>query len=467
MTFPLPTFGLRSLSLLAASAIAAATLSASGPGAQATGATAVSAPVAAKRAANPVTPGDFTGFGFDQCLAPTQRAMNAWRRSSPFSAVGIYISGDSRACRNQPNLTPTWVADQLRLGWRLLPITLGPQASCQPRFPRYSDDVRINPKPGADKLYTTAQRQGLAEAVKTVTDAQALGITRGSTLWYDLEGFDSGNTHCRESALSFLSGWTTRLRALGYVSGVYSSAGSGIAALDQARIKRPNRFVLPDRIWLARWDGVANTSTSYVRSDGWQPGRRIKQYRGGHDEVHGGVRINIDSNYLSLGRGSVAAPEARCGGVGVSFTSYPVIRAPKGDTTPSRAHVKALQCLLQERGLFRGRLTGTYGPTLVTAMNAWQRSQGLPVSRNWHTRPWMTLLAVGARPVLKFGSTGHPVRGVQRTLNASRVGTPVRVTGVYDAATAAKVRAWQAKVKLPVTGVVAGDSWLRLAKGYR
>ena len=55
---------------------------------------------------NPVTPGDFRGYGFDQCLAPTQRAMDVWLNHSPFLSVGIYISGNSRACRSQPNLTP-------------------------------------------------------------------------------------------------------------------------------------------------------------------------------------------------------------------------------------------------------------------------------------------------------------------------------------------------------------------------
>src|SRR3954470_11088275 len=99
------------------------------------------------RSGNVVTPGDFTGYGFDQCLAPDQTKMNRWLQSSPFLAVGIYISGNSRACRSQPNLTATWVSRQLAAGWRLLPITLGPQASCQPRFPRYGDDPTIIPKP--------------------------------------------------------------------------------------------------------------------------------------------------------------------------------------------------------------------------------------------------------------------------------------------------------------------------------
>ena len=98
------------------------------------------------------------------------------------------------------------MATQVARGWRLLPIALGPQASCQPRFPRYDDDVRINPKPGRNGTYGKALKMGRAEAETTVADAKALGIAEGSTLWYDLEGFDASNTACRESALSFLSG---------------------------------------------------------------------------------------------------------------------------------------------------------------------------------------------------------------------------------------------------------------------
>ncbi|MDP3891557.1 MAG: hypothetical protein Q8Q44_10025, partial [Nocardioides sp.] len=40
-----------------------------------------------KRAANVVTPGDFTGFGFDQCHAPNQKQMNTWLKTSPFLSV--------------------------------------------------------------------------------------------------------------------------------------------------------------------------------------------------------------------------------------------------------------------------------------------------------------------------------------------------------------------------------------------
>ncbi|MEZ5193511.1 MAG: hypothetical protein R2734_14095 [Nocardioides sp.] len=50
-----------------------------------------------------------------------------------------------------------------------------------------------------------------------------------------------------------LSGWTPRSHRHGFVSGVYSSAGSGIKMLDDARVARPAAFHLPDCIWIARW----------------------------------------------------------------------------------------------------------------------------------------------------------------------------------------------------------------------
>src|SRR3954453_23939405 len=266
------------------------------------------------RAANVVTPGNFTGFGFDQCLAPNQAAMDAWLTGSPYWAVGIYISGDSRGCRSQPNLTPTWGRTQLANGWRLLPITMGPQASCNPRFPRYGTDERINPS--SANTYGAARQQGRAEAGKTVAAAKNLGILPGSTLWYDMESYDTRITSCRESALWFTSAWTQRLHRLGYLSGVSSSAATGMKALDDARANRPGTFHLPDQIWMATWDGHANTSTSYLRSTGWMPHARVKQYAGPQRFTYGGVTIDIDRDWLDLGRGSTAPAEREhCGGV--------------------------------------------------------------------------------------------------------------------------------------------------------
>ena len=425
------------------------------------------APAQARVDGNVVTPGDFTGYGFDQCLAPTQQAMNTWLKHSPFLAVGIYISGDSRACRSQPNLTPTWIRKQLAKGWRLLPITLGPQASCQPRFPRYGDDETIKPKPGSNGRYARARKQGLAEGAKAVEAAQSLGIIKGSTLWYDLEGFDSSNTRCRESALAFLSTWTRQLHKLGYVSGVYSSASSGIAMLDNARMNRPGEFDLPDAIWIARWDGVANTSTSYVREDGWRPHARVKQYQGGHDETWGGVRINIDRNFLDVGRGSRADNETHCNGVNVDLAHYRVIKPATETRTPDPVQVSALQCLLQEQGLYKRKVHGRYTPATVKAANAWQAKRGVEVGSTWSRPNWMSLVIAGERSVLKFGSAGAPVRRVQRALNAAVSKAKLPISGVFDGRTDTELRRWQEKVGVASSGVVAAPSWRALASGIR
>ncbi|HYF71829.1 MAG TPA: hypothetical protein VD864_03355, partial [Nocardioides sp.] len=44
---------------------------------------ATSAASIARRAGNVVTPGDFVGYGFDQCHTPEQWKMDRWLQSSP------------------------------------------------------------------------------------------------------------------------------------------------------------------------------------------------------------------------------------------------------------------------------------------------------------------------------------------------------------------------------------------------
>ncbi|WP_243059659.1 glycoside hydrolase domain-containing protein [Nocardioides sp. SR21] len=442
-----------------------AAVTASGPADADPAASAVRDKLAPVTPSGIVTPGDFVGFGFDQCHTPEQKKMDRWLQSSPFLAVGIYISGDSRACRDQPNLTPRWVYRQLTRGWRLLPITLGPQASCQPRFPRYGDDETINPKPGKNKRYDKARAQARSEAGRAAATATELGIALGSTLWYDLEGFELSNVRCRESALAFLSAWTTQLHELGFVSGVYSSAGSGIKMLDDARVNRPDKVVLPDMIWVARWDGVANTSTSYLREDGWRPHARIKQYQGGHDETWGGVTINIDRNFLDVGRGLYVEPEKHCGDVRISYPTYETLRPPTETTVPPAGRVMALQCLLTEQEIYQGKVNGKWNKATVKAIQAWKTKVGMPVSEVWWQKNWMSLLSYGEQPVLKIGSTGPEVRRLQRTLNAAGVSDPIPATGRFRSDTGAALRAWQTAARVEVSGVASRESWKALSAG--
>ena len=409
-------------------------------------------------AADHATPGDLTGYAFDQCMAPSQQAMDAWLTSSPYWAVGIYISGASRGCTSQPNLTPTWVSTQLAHGWRLLPITLGPQASCTTR-PRYLHQVRISPSATND--YAAARSQGRAEARRTVAVARRLGIPAQSTLWYDLESFATSNTRCRESALGFLSAWTNQLHDLHHVSGVYSSASSGIAMLDDARATRPGRYTMPDRVWIADWNGRADSASTYVRSSGWAGHRRVHQYRGGHAETYGGVRINIDTSWVDLGRGSTLAAEApHCGGqAAYSYPGY----ASRG-IGDRGALVRTLQCLLRSHGAYAGAVDGVYDAGLGAAVRTYRARRGLSPSTRTGPGTWVALLSQGDRPVLKTGSASSSVRRVQRALNAADH-AGLRVSGVVDAATTAAVRRYQGAHGRSRTGVVTPALWALLQAG--
>ncbi|AVT28489.1 hypothetical protein C6361_02090 [Plantactinospora sp. BC1] len=241
-------------------------------------------PVAPLAAAGP-QPGTFLGRGFDTCTAPSQSTMNTWRASSPYRAVGIYISGASRSCA-QPNLTATWVTNQTNNGWRLIPIELDRQAPCGTRTPKMSADP------------ATARSQGASRATSAVNAAQALGILAGSTIYNDIEHYPS-NASCRAAVLSYLSGWTERLHALGYLSGMYSSGSSGVADLCGAY--NDPAYTRVDQLWFAWWNDAANVDAGpYCPAEYYANHQRLHQYTGDVYETWGGVQIKIDRNYLDV-----------------------------------------------------------------------------------------------------------------------------------------------------------------------
>lgn len=247
-------------------------------------AAAVRAPAAAVAAVSAVSPGTYTGQGFDACSAPSSATMDAWL-ASPYRAVGIYFGGVNRGC-SQPNLTAAWVTAQLGHGWHLMPIYMGLQAPCTTSNKKYLIDP------------AQAAAQGRANAEDAVTQATALGLARGSVLINDMEAYRTGDATCRTAVLSFESAWTSRLHDLGYLSGFYGSLGSGVA--DQVAAYNSTTLATPDYLDFARYDGVVTTSNSAIPSSYWSPHRRIKQYLGGHDETWGGVTINIDNDYLDV-----------------------------------------------------------------------------------------------------------------------------------------------------------------------
>ena len=203
----------------------------------------------------------FTGYGFDACSAPSANALAAWT-ASPYRAVGIYIGGVNRGCR-QPNLTPTWVSTTVASGWSLLPLYVGLQAPCvsSTRLQRISTTV------------ATAAAQGRAAADDAAGLALALGLAIGSPIYFDLEGYKVSDSACTKVVQSFVTGWVTELRAGSFVPGVYGSAASTIRDVSTLGA------ALPDVVWIANWNGVeAVFGDPYVSDTLWTNHQRAHQY---------------------------------------------------------------------------------------------------------------------------------------------------------------------------------------------
>ena len=256
------------------------------PGPRSRAAASAVGPPATTQAAEP-----FTGLGFDACAAPSARTMISWD-ASPYRGIGVYIGGTNRAC-SQPNLTVSWVTEQVAAGWHLIPTYVGlqaPTSSCT----------------SCAKLSTSkATAQGSEAARDAVEAAQEVGIGPSSPIYFDMEAY-TRTSSASVATLSFLSAWTTQLHALGYVSGVYSSSSSGIADLGRAI---GSSYTLPDHIWTANWNGVQNTLDPYLPSTAWPLHQRIHQYRGGHNETYGLATINIDNDYIDGATVGVASAE--------------------------------------------------------------------------------------------------------------------------------------------------------------
>ena len=177
------------------------------------------------------------------------------------------------------------------------------------------------------------------------------------------------------------------------------------------------------------------------------------------------MTINIDRNFLDVGRGMVADPETHCGGVRINYRSYETLRPPTETTAPSERQVTALQCLLTEQEFYGGALNGQWTKGTVKAIQAWQAGHDMAQREMWSRKNWMSLLSAGETPVLKFGSTGLAVRRLQRTLNAAGVTDSVKMNGMFKAETVTALRAWQQQVGVEVSGVAGWRSWRALATG--
>ncbi|GAA2243793.1 hypothetical protein GCM10010232_33530 [Streptomyces amakusaensis] len=244
------------------------------------------APRAAARAVAAAPSTGYTGKAFDACAAPSASLMKAWK-ASPYEGVGIYIGGPTRVCA-QPNLTAGWVSDRTADGWHMIPIYAGLQAG--------------GISPGE------AVRQGRDSADSAVDRAKALGFAAQTVLYTDMEPYSSAVYRTR--VIDYISGYSARVRELGFRPGVYVNAqNSG----DMAALHNNSRYAKPDVLWAANWNGVADISNSSMGLPGssyWPGKRRVHQYAGDVGETHGGVHLNIDRNYMDVAPAPAPQPEA-------------------------------------------------------------------------------------------------------------------------------------------------------------
>lgn len=390
----------------------------------------------------------WSGFAFDACRAPSQRVMDRWRTSSPFTGIGIYLGGIHRACE-QRHLTPEWVAAQVRSGWKLLPIWVGPQASCT------GYRHRIVGRPGRSGDYPAARGRGVREARLAARMARSLQLQRGELIFYDIEPFDVDRRHCRGSALAFLDEWTREIHRLGYRSGVYSHVNSGISLLSRTG----QGYARPDAVWYAWIDRVGSMPRKYVSDAAFMRTSRVHQYALDTRVEFGGVRMNIDWNFVSLGATSPATSPASCDQAAGRLRPKPVRPGARG------AMVRVLQCLVLPGRQHPVKTSGRYDPPTVRAVRAFQQRSGLDVTGDVDRRTWTALLARGGTPVLKKGSRGEHVRRLQRSLNVAVGRRAVRVDGAYGPATARTVLRYRTTLGLGRKGVTNDVVWKALARG--
>jgi hypothetical protein len=224
--------------------------------------------------------------GFDACAAPSLNTMSTWKSSSPYSVVGIYLGGSNRGCA-QPNLNASWVSNTHAQGWQLLPVWVGPQASCS----TLGNTTRLPADP------TAAWWQGIIEASGAADVGNNLGMGWLTPIYYDMEAYPRGGA-CSVSVQAFADGWVRQLNARGYLGGMYSSLCSGI--LDAAMSFNDATKAPLNGVWIAAWNNTPNIlgfgSPCALSDSLWNNHQRVHQYIGGHNESYGGITINIDTN---------------------------------------------------------------------------------------------------------------------------------------------------------------------------
>jgi peptidoglycan hydrolase-like protein with peptidoglycan-binding domain len=373
--------------------------------------------------------------------------MDRWRTTSPFTGVGIYLGGIHRACE-QPHLTRSWVVRQTRANWKLLPIWVGPQAACT------SYDHRITGRPGAG-WYPWARSEGTREAGRAATTARSLGIRAGEVVFYDIEPYNTRSSSCRKSSLAFLEEWTNELHRRGFRSGVYSHVTASIAQLSRTGAS----YVRPDVVWYAWIDRVGQMPRKYVANAAFMQASRVHQFALDRWVDFGGIRMDIDWDFVSMGSAAAPRSAASCDSRAARVSTAPV------DPTTTDPRIRVLQCLMSAGGYHPLKASGRYDDKTRAGVRSFQARMGLQPTGLVDRATWISLLARGHAPVLRRGSKGNSVERLQRSLNAAVEHQRVHVDGSFGHSTARVVRHYRRQLGLPAGTVATARVWRALERG--
>ncbi|HEX5015760.1 MAG TPA: penicillin-insensitive murein endopeptidase [Candidatus Limnocylindrales bacterium] len=106
-------------------------------------------------------------------------------------------------------------------------------------------------------------------------------------------------------------------------------------------------------------------------------------------------------------------------------------------------------------------VNGIFGASTTIAVRAFQSNRGLSPTGIADDATWAAIVvAIGP------GSTGGPVRALQRELREKRGATNVPIDGVYGATTTSAVKAFQAHMGLAQTGRTDAATWKALIWHY-
>lgn len=223
-------------------------------------------------------PALYAGRAFDTCTAPSLSTMKAWKASRFYGAAAVYVGGKNRGCA-QPQLTASWVKSVSANGWKLIPLYVGAQPPCQTG----SNPERLSA--------TNAASLGTTDGADAAAKASALGMKAGSTVYLDMEAYDTSNSSCVTSVLTYIRAWDKAVAAKSYWAGFYGFRSTSAAAVAAAK----DRTNLPDALWYALYDKVPSTTTDWpYASTLWTGHRRGHQYLVNSKEAHNGVTLTVD-----------------------------------------------------------------------------------------------------------------------------------------------------------------------------